>query len=953
VDVIKSVVAIGRHSVLLLALGVIAAGCSSMQVRTTDQYRRRPHLYPATADHDSLGTRPLREFARDLPPVLDLDLWGNGLSFHPETLVLGPAAYLVGAACYIAVDRPVAMVSDTVLLPYDGYRVSRFNTVTQFWGRVVRHGDGLPLPTCAELTEHHYVPYVRPMLGEYLDRDEVSRPLLKRLVEAGIGTIAIAGSSHVDAELGERLVSAPCDAIEACVELSGNTSAPPAILERVFDRTRQPSVLRNLAANPAVPSRLFQQLLACTNDAAIVRAVAGNPRAPSEILKELPLEHAATIARNPNASVGVLHHLLDGAPAEHAAIEVVQNPAADGAILAKAAEQYAGSLRVRRLVAEHPNTPATVLWGFAREQEPALGGGLVRNPNLPPDLVVYLAQWDQADIQRQLAERSSMPLNVQSMLVDSAHVAVRHTLARNTTTAPDVLQELARTETDDDVLFILASRTNVPERVHLALAARRNQAALRALARNPAASDVVLRQILENADDATARVLLTIPHATYTTRKSAWDAIGDKEWSARMGPVQLERNTIIDGIAFAAGTEVGFHPDGRVRYGTLAVDQELDGHRLDDVRFRQGRRILLDRSGKVETRPPLPTSIQGLPCAEKAFGYNSGRLRNTVLAEAHTIQGLAFPAGTAIGLHESGKLQHCILPIVTVIRDVPCSSEKPVSVYESGGIRIAQVGREFRFDGVVFGEGEEIRFLESGELDREAMAADHTRRARHMRGASRFEEAVRECDRALALRPDLPAALAERGFARLGLDRPDAALEDLRRAAELAPDQAHTHYGLGLCHYRRGEWARAIEAYSEAIDCGGPAVDLLQHRAQCRLAERDFSGARADFARAVELAPASSPPANNLAWLLATCPDPAWRDGERALTLAKELVERDRTGPYLDTLAAAYAELGRFGKAVKAQEQAIAAVEGDERKELLPQFRDRLESYRKKRPWRE
>ena len=63
---------------------------------------------------------------------------------------------------------------------------------------------------------------------------------------------------------------------------------------------------------------------------------------------------------------------------------------------------------------------------------------------------------------------------------------------------------------------------------------------------------------------------------------------------------------------------------------------------------------------------------------------------------------------------------------------------------------------------------------------------------------------------------------------------------------------------------------------------------------------------------------------NNYAWLLATSPDAAIRDGERAVSLMEELLSAGRReAAWVDTLAAAYAEAGRFDEAVEMQEEAL------------------------------
>jgi len=101
---------------------------------------------------------------------------------------------------------------------------------------------------------------------------------------------------------------------------------------------------------------------------------------------------------------------------------------------------------------------------------------------------------------------------------------------------------------------------------------------------------------------------------------------------------------------------------------------------------------------------------------------------------------------------------------------------------------------------------------------------------------------------------------------------------------------------------------------------------------------------------------------NDLAWLLAAWPDEAVRDGPRAVRLAERAAElTGRKKPMiLDTLAAAYAEVGRFDEAVRLAEQAIRLAEaaispesGKADKTMLAGYRSRLELYRAGRPCRD
>ena len=82
---------------------------------------------------------------------------------------------------------------------------------------------------------------------------------------------------------------------------------------------------------------------------------------------------------------------------------------------------------------------------------------------------------------------------------------------------------------------------------------------------------------------------------------------------------------------------------------------------------------------------------------------------------------------------------------------------------------------------------------------------------------------------------------------------------------------------------------------------------------------------------------------NSKAWLLATAPDAAIRDGVQAVRLALRLVAYPE---HHGMIAASYVEAGRFKKAARTQEVAIARLQATDRVLLLPDYRSRLSLYR-------
>jgi len=93
---------------------------------------------------------------------------------------------------------------------------------------------------------------------------------------------------------------------------------------------------------------------------------------------------------------------------------------------------------------------------------------------------------------------------------------------------------------------------------------------------------------------------------------------------------------------------------------------------------------------------------------------------------------------------------------------------------------------------------------------------------------------------------------------------------------------------------------------------------------------------------------------NNLAWALATCPDPAVRNPAEAIQLAERArASAPRSPSYLDTLAAAYAAAGRFPDAVAAARQAVALAEAAGPTDAAARFRLRFDLYRTNQPFHE
>jgi tetratricopeptide (TPR) repeat protein len=213
--------------------------------------------------------------------------------------------------------------------------------------------------------------------------------------------------------------------------------------------------------------------------------------------------------------------------------------------------------------------------------------------------------------------------------------------------------------------------------------------------------------------------------------------------------------------------------------------------------------------------------------------------------------------------------------------------------------------------------------------------------------------------------------------------RPEQFAEILQNFADY-----YTHYRAGVLQEQRQEYAKAIEEFNMALAEEPNHVESLYLLASC-LARLDREQEAIPYARRaiqlsrnnaiiqgllgallsgtgqfsealvhLEIAFAANPSdvtvANNLAWILATSPESKQRDGLRAVRLAELVCKATayESPPLLETLAAAYAEVGKFDQAISTIQKAIDIVRKNP-KTSTATLQSRLELYKTGRPYRE
>jgi tetratricopeptide (TPR) repeat protein len=215
----------------------------------------------------------------------------------------------------------------------------------------------------------------------------------------------------------------------------------------------------------------------------------------------------------------------------------------------------------------------------------------------------------------------------------------------------------------------------------------------------------------------------------------------------------------------------------------------------------------------------------------------------------------------------------------------------------------------------------------------------------------------------------------------------EQAITNFEKALSIEPGLIEAHYNLALVFSSQGRLDKAAEKYKNILEINpdnvfirkelafallktGKADEAVLHFVEVLRAKPDFAGTYSDagvlltqqgkineaiklYEQGLQIKADWPVVMNNLAWILATNPDAQLRKPARAVELAERACELTNYADagFLDTLAAAYASAGQFGKAVSTIEKSLnkARIAGQEK--LAKQLEKRLALYRTSEPY--
>jgi Flp pilus assembly protein TadD len=206
---------------------------------------------------------------------------------------------------------------------------------------------------------------------------------------------------------------------------------------------------------------------------------------------------------------------------------------------------------------------------------------------------------------------------------------------------------------------------------------------------------------------------------------------------------------------------------------------------------------------------------------------------------------------------------------------------------------------------------------------------------------------------ALQIYPLNPPMLVLLGGTYLQAGNAPMASQHFALASKMWPEDVPIMMDLAYAQLMQGKWNAAIDTCHSALKISPHEPDILHILGGAYCFQQKFAEAIGPFKEALRCDPDHLSVLNDLAWVLATAPDPHLRNGAEAVKLAERAckISHQRVTLYEGTLAAAYAEAGRSKDAVETARKAIALATAEKRPALVQKYRLLLELFELNKPY--
>ena len=214
--------------------------------------------------------------------------------------------------------------------------------------------------------------------------------------------------------------------------------------------------------------------------------------------------------------------------------------------------------------------------------------------------------------------------------------------------------------------------------------------------------------------------------------------------------------------------------------------------------------------------------------------------------------------------------------------------------------------------------------------------------------SGKLRDAISQYQQAVQITPDYIKARNGLGIVLAQTGRIPEAIEQFNLALKTKPDYAEAHRNLAITLVRAGRMQEAIGHWQRLLQLKSADAEAHYFLGLALWQAGEIHEAIGHYEQALRIQPDHPETLNNLAWLLATLRPADGGDPARAVTLAQRACELtgNQRPDYLDTLAVAYAAVGRFNDAISTAQHAIELARSAGLPELAKKIRAHLDLYR-------
>ena len=183
----------------------------------------------------------------------------------------------------------------------------------------------------------------------------------------------------------------------------------------------------------------------------------------------------------------------------------------------------------------------------------------------------------------------------------------------------------------------------------------------------------------------------------------------------------------------------------------------------------------------------------------------------------------------------------------------------------------------------------------------------------------------------------------------------DEAISLLQAAVDLRPENSPAHENLAKALLQKGQVTDALVHYRRLLELQPDNIEVHNIVGTVLIQQGQAREAVEEWQKVLAIQPDNGNAISNLAWVFATSPDNSLRDGAKAVQLAEQAmrISGGRIPIIFRTLAAAYAENGRFSEAIQTAQRGIELANSRGNSGLATELQSNIVLYQERQPLRD